>query len=126
MSDVIGQMLLPVLLGDGAELLRNAVGLGQAYRVTSFAFTLRPHPFLSCFFPVRTRRLRAEELPFLCDLLAEFAAAQDDRILYLVPCSPAFRDFVEANRAFLEESYICAGNETERSHLFPIPQQRRP
>lgn len=108
MQEIMKEMLLPVLLGDGIGLIRSIAAIGQSDGVVPLALTLHSHPFLPAIFPVRVRRLAKEELPFLCDLLASIAEAEEDRILCLVPCTPDFRRFVEENRRFLEEYYICA------------------
>lgn len=116
-------MLLPVLLGDGSELARHAISFYRAYGVSSFAFTLHPHPLLPHLLPLQIRRLTREELPFLSDVLTAFAEAQDDKILCLVPCNEAFRRFVEENRKYLEECYVCTG-QFANGQVFHIPSKR--
>ena len=109
MNEIFREMLFPVLLGDGYGLRQNAARIGQFCNTAPLALTRHPHPFLTATSAVRGRRLSGKELPFLCDLLAAIAENEEDRILYLVPCTPAFRRFVDENRRFLDEYYICAG-----------------
>ena len=112
-KDVLSGDLIPVLLGASAEAMQTARRFFRQYGRISRLFCSKP-PISSVFSPfVKIHIVRHGSsgdrlmLTALKDYAKQFRHV--DAILYLVPCTEEYANFVWRNRGILEVDYVIAG-----------------
>ena len=101
--------LVPVLLGDTADLRETARNLHTRYGVLSHVFSRKPSLALRLCIYVKLHTVRAtKKEALMIHALLDFARQLDhaDRILCLIPCSPYYAELMQEHRAELESYYI--------------------
>lgn len=108
-NDALSESLVPVLIGCSGKSLQSASSFHRQYGVLSHLFS--DHiPFFYYLFPLfkfhRVRATRDEAL--LLQALLDFAKQLEnaDRLLYLVPCTAFYHDFVAAHKTELEGAFV--------------------
>lgn len=107
MNEQLNRVLVPVLLGDGAQTLTTARMLYRRYRVLSHLYCTRPRllaHFCSFVRIVRIPQFLQGEL--LCSDLCAFAKEYPDLLFCLIPCTDAYRTFCTAHAGKLEAYYV--------------------
>ena len=107
MEEQLNRVLVPVLLGDGAQPVRIARGLHKRYGVLSHIYCSRPAllvHFCACVRVVRTPSYLQGDL--LCQDLCTFAKEYPDLLFCLIPCSDDYKIFCTAHAAKLESYYV--------------------
>ena len=110
--EILSGEIVPVLLGASMEGMRTARRFFRKYNVLSHLFcdfiplTAR----LTTCVKFHTVRHTAGDALMLT-ALTDFAKGlmQADIILYLIPCTPDYANFIWRNRAVLEAYYVIAG-----------------
>lgn len=110
-NEILSGEIVPVLLGASPEGNRTARRLFGRYHVLSHLFC-ESVPFsarLTCCMKFHVIRHTSGDSLMLTALL-DFARqlGQADLILYLIPCTPDYANFVWRNRAALECNYVIA------------------
>lgn len=111
MKDVLSGELVPILLGFSPEAQETAQRMFRKYGVVSHVFCNKiPLPFrLSLSMKFHVIRSTSDEqlmLQALCDYADQLENA--DLILYLIPCTEQYANFVWNNRDRLERSFVIA------------------
>lgn len=103
--------LIPVLLGASPEATQTARRLFRQYGRISRLFCDKP-PFASLFTPcMKVHQVKGGGDRLMLTALQDFAqtARHIDVILYLIPCTLDYSNFVWRNRDALEQDYVIAG-----------------
>ena len=111
MQDILSGELIPVLLGFSTETHETAHRMYRRYGVLSHVFCQRVSlPMrLSLCMKFHTIRQTANEqlmLRALIDFAEQLSNA--DVILYLIPCTESYANFVWQNRDVLERRFVIA------------------
>lgn len=110
-KDVLSGELVPILLGFSLEAQETAQRMFRKYGVISHVFCNKsPLPFrLSLSMKFHNIPQTPDErlmLQALCDYADQLENA--DLILYLIPCTEQYANFVWNNRDRLERSFVIA------------------
>lgn len=107
MKEQLNRVMVPVLLGDGAQAKSIARRLYRRFGVISHIYCARPSLFtylLSYVRVVRTPDYLQGEL--LLEDLCTFAREYPDLLFCLIPCTDAHKAFCLAHAASLEPYYV--------------------
>ena len=122
MRTTIMMSVKPILLGGSATAIRTATALFLRYSLSSCAFVsqatllYRLLPFVLC------RILSNTDDCFVTMALDHFTREYGESTYILIPCTDAYRRFVERNRDTLEKRFIIRYPEElfVRGELFPL------
>ena len=120
MEEQLNRVLVPVLLGDGAQPVRIARGLHKRYGVLSHIYCSRPAllvHFCACVRVVRTPSYLRGEL--LCADLRAFSEQYPDLLFCLIPCTEDSRVFCAAHAQALEPYYVIVQPEQLEHDTLP-------
>ena len=120
MKEQLNRVLVPVLLGDGAQPVKIARRLYRRFGVLSHIYcsrtALSAH-FCACVRIVRTPSYLQGDL--LCQDLCAFAKEYPDLLFCLIPCSDDYKIFCTAHAAKLESYYVMVQPEqVQKDALF--------
>ncbi len=122
MKEQLNRVLVPVLLGDGADALKIARRLHRRYGVLSHLYCTRPGLLTHFCSFVRIVRMPAFlQGELLCNDLRAFAMEYPDLMFCLIPCTEAFEHFCAAHAADLEAYYVIVQPEQIQKGALPYP-----
>ena len=127
-KDVLSGELVPILLGFSIETQETAQRMFRKYGVVSHVFCnkIPLHFRLSLSMKFHVIRSTFDErlmLQALCDYADQLENA--DLILYLIPCTEQYANFVWNNRDRLERSFVIA-DKSEMNRVWFGEIQRSP
>ena len=106
-KEQLERVMVPVLLGDGAQAIRVARKLYRSYGVISHLYCSRPSIFLYLLSFVRVVRIPDYmQGELLIEDLRTFAQQYPDLLFCLIPCTEAYCVFCTACKEKLEPYYI--------------------
>ena len=114
MLEIMSELLTPVLLGGTKTAFSLSLSLFERYRCVSvavgdkFYWRMRFSQASSC---LRTKCTYDETL---CLILSDIAEKHKEDILWLIPCSKEYSDFIQRNKELLETMFVI---HTERSAM---------
>ena len=120
MKEQLNRVLVPVLLGDGAQPLKIARRLYRRYGVLSHIYCSRPAllaHFCACVRLVRMPPYLQGEL--LCADLCAFAKEYPDLLFCLIPCTDDYKAFCTAHAEQLEPYYVMVQPEQLQRDALP-------
>ncbi len=124
MKEQLNRVLVPVLLGDGADALKIARRLHRRYGVLSHLYCTRPGlgaHLCACVRIVRTPSYLQGDL--LCADLRAFAMEYPDLMFCLIPCTEDYKIFCTAHAAELEAYYVIVQPEQLQIDALPYLQK---
>ena len=120
MKEQLNRVMVPVLLGDGAQAKGIARKLYRRFGVISHIYCTRPSLFTYLLSYVRVVRmpdyLQGE---LLLEDLCTFAREYPDLLFCLIPCSDRYRAFCLAHAKELEPYYIILQPEQLQQDALP-------
>jgi hypothetical protein len=120
MKEQLNRVLVPVLLGDGAQPVKIARRLYRRFGVLSHIYCSRlpllAH-FCACVRIVRTPTYLRGDL--LCTDLCAFAKEYPDLLFCLIPCTEEHRVFCTAHARELEAYYVIVHPEQLQEDALP-------
>ena len=110
-KDILSGELVPVLLGVSPEALQTARRFFREYGVVSHLFCERIPLYMRLTYCIKFHQIRHSRL--MMTALKDFSSqlGHADIILYLIPCTVDFSNFVWQNRAELERRYVVASKQ---------------
>ena len=119
-EEQLERVLVPVLLGDGAQALATARTLYLHYHVISHMYCVRPS-----FFSYLISYLRVVRVPaymqgdLLCSDLLTFSQQYPDLLFCLIPCTEPYKAFCMAHAKELEPHYVIMQPEQLKKGTLP-------
>lgn len=110
-KDILSGELVPVLLGISPEAMQTARRFFRKYGVVSHLFCERIPLCMRLTYCVKFHQIRHSRL--MMTALKDFAVqlGHADIILYLIPCTVDYSNFVWQNRSELERHYVVASKQ---------------
>lgn len=128
MTNYLYHTTVPVLLDGKGKAGRIALELYRQHRLTSHWFGCggslltvtytQKHP-LPCEFSRLSDGI-------LTQILLDFARAQEGKLLVLIPCSSAAREYVCRTAETLECGFVLLSTPTESERFFALPAPESP
>ena len=120
MKEQLNRVLVPVLLGDGAQALKIARRLHRRYGVLSHLYCSRPS--LGAYLCASVRVVRVPAFlqgELLLNDLCTFAAEYPDLMFCLIPCTEDHEHFCAAHAAELEAYYVILQPDQLKESVLP-------
>lgn len=112
MKEQINRVLVPVLLGDGAQAMAVARTLYRRFGVISHLYSAHPRWYVYLLSYVRVVRTPSYmQGTLLLQDLCGFAREYPDLLFCLIPCTEHYKAFCMAHAAELEAYYVIAESE---------------